>query len=349
MIEPSDYPAARAWAVPEAADLQQFPALAAARTWSCAVLGRLRAALVDLGRHFAEVATVAVSGSLGRLEAGPHSDADLIVVLHTAMPAERCAALMHFLWDALARIGLPRPGPTGIYAMPATAADLCSTTTVGRIEEDLPTFGKRIQLLLDAQPVYGFGACTEIQTEIVRRYLTGLVQKDSPEALDYLLNDLQRYGRSLRIRNQWNFSTAKGGWYTRSLKQEHSRVVLYAGLLLLLGQCSKQPSDQEGWLLARLPLTPLERIAVAYVANGDPHFYRIAAAYDRFLAGLNDPEMRASLAIEPPTLPADLQRAAPALYGELQANAHQLQRELVRFVLARQADWSETFFVRMLF
>src|SRR5947199_73255 len=99
---------------------QQHAALAAARAWSCAALERLREALANLGRDFPEVATVAASGSLGRLEAGPHSDADVVVVLHDAVAADRAAELMGRVWDALARVGLPRPKPTGIYATPAT-------------------------------------------------------------------------------------------------------------------------------------------------------------------------------------------------------------------------------------
>lgn len=345
MTEPSDYPAFRAWAFPEAIDLQQFPALATARAWSCAVLSRLRAALADLGRHAPETAMVAVSGSLGRLEAGTHSDADVIVVLHQAVSGRRAAQLMSHVWDALALVGPPRPTPTGIYATPATFAELCSRDTVGRIDEDVPTFGKRIQLILDAQPVYGFdgsaGAFATVQAGILRRYHS--------QSWAYLLNDLIRYFRSVRVRDQWNFSTGKGGWYLRSLKQEHSRVVLYAGLLLLLGEGGKESHDPPGWLAARLPWTPLERIAAVYVANADPHFNRVASAYERFLEMTAHAEHRALLSAAAPAAVADLQRGAPAVYEALLANARLLQRELVRFVLARQADWGERFLEMLLF
>ncbi len=314
----------------------RFPALAAARAWSEAALARLRVALADLGRDWPEVATVAVSGSLGRLEAGPHSDADVLVILSTAASDDGAAELMQVIWDALARADLPRPKPTGIYATPATVADLCSTATLGQIAEDVPTFGKRLQLLLDARPVYRPDACRDLQAAVLRRYATGFGN------WDHLLDDLIRYFRSLRVRDRWYFDSGKGGWYTRSVKSEHSRLLLYAGLLLPLGGAGERLAEY-------VALTPLERVARVYAEHGDPHFERVAVAYERFLAVLADPEQRARLGAEPPATVADLCRAAPLGYDELLANARGLRRELLRFVLARQADWGADFMARVFF
>jgi hypothetical protein len=326
-----------------------YPALAAAHAWSCAALGRLSDALAGLARDFPEVATVAASGSLGRREAGPHSDADLIVVLRDAVPDGRAAELMERLWDTLAAVGLQRPKPAGIYATPVTVADLGSTATLGQVAEDVPTFGKRMQLLLDARPVFDAEGSAAVQAAVLRRYAAGGVDRDPAAAWAYLLNDLVRYFRALRVRDQWHFSTGKGGWYLRSAKSEHSRVLMYAGFLLLLGEGSKGDADRVGALLRRLPLTPLERVAAVYADNGDPHFGRVAAAYDRFLALTADPEKRAEISAAAPASAADLRRPAPPVYEELMANASLLRRELVRFVLERRGDWGERFFEMLFF
>src|ERR1041384_428189 len=138
MTFPLNYPAFRDWAVPQAVDLQQFPALAAARARSCDLLRQLRTALESVATDWPEVATIAVSGSLGRLEAGPHSDADLIVVLHSNISStlERQNHLMSHLWKVLDTIGLPRPKPTGVFATPVSTSDLSSRATLGQVNED---------------------------------------------------------------------------------------------------------------------------------------------------------------------------------------------------------------------
>jgi UTP:GlnB (protein PII) uridylyltransferase len=67
-------------------DPTRYPALARARAWSLGILSRRTECLAGL----ADAAVVAVSGSLGRLEAGPLSDVDLLAVHATAEVAAAC-------------------------------------------------------------------------------------------------------------------------------------------------------------------------------------------------------------------------------------------------------------------
>ena len=288
----------RPWGVPEVMALENYPALATAWKWSWERLTRMRACLADLPRRAPEVAAVAVSGSLGRLEAGPYSDGDLIVVLSSEASSEldRTAGVTA-VWDALAPLNLPRPQANGIFATAVTRAELCDPASRGRVVEDRALFGKRIQLLLDTQPVHGPDAYAGLVTAVIERYAAGFVAHDATKEWVYLLNDLVRYFRSLCLEAQWNFSPQGGGWYIKSLKLRHSRVAMYAGLLFLLGECSREKNDKVGWLTARVHRTPLERIAEVYRGRQDPHFNRVASAYDRFLAGMNDPSTRAALAL----------------------------------------------------
>src|SRR5207253_11441058 len=104
-----------------------------------------------------------------------------------------------------------------------------STATLGQVAEDLPTFGKRMQLLLDARPVFESAGFAALQASVLRCHAAGAHDCITPRIWSYLLNDLIRYYRSLRIRDAFNFSTSKGGWYVRAAKLGHSRVLLYAG------------------------------------------------------------------------------------------------------------------------
>jgi len=310
----------------------------------------MRESLAQLPLRAPGIVTVAVSGSLGRLEAGPHSDGDLIVVLADDVPpGDARASAMRIVWEALAPLRLPPPRPTGIFTTPTTRAELCDPSSLGRVADDVPTFGKRFQLLLDAHPIYAADNHAALVRALVERYATGFVARDPGKVWTYLLNDLVRYFRSLCLESQWDFSARGGGWYVRSLKLRHSRVAIYAGLLLLLGESGKEKRDKVGWLTARLSRTPLERIAEVYVANGDSHFLRVAEAYDRFLARMGDPAVRAELAAAAPPGPHAFPAPEPGAYAELHANSRALIGELVRFVLARRRDWGDRFFEYLLF
>jgi hypothetical protein len=343
-------PYCRPWALPQVLELEQYPALAAARERSCLLIAQMQACLTDLLSCVPEVETVAVSGSLGRLEAGPHSDGDLIVVLADKVPPGPArTAVMPAVWDALAPLGLPQPKGTGIFTTPVTRPELCDTASLGQVVEDVGIFGKRIQLLLDTQPVFKPPTCAAVLRAVVQRYATGFVARDPSKEWVHLLNDLVRYFRSLCLEAQWNFSQQRGGWYLRNLKLRHSRVLNYAGLLFLLGECSREKSDKVGWLIDRLSLTPLERVAEVYRARSETGFERVASAYELFLKRMHDPATRSELAAAAPATAQELSSGGPPVYAELHANSRALIGELVRFLLARRADWGERFFEYLLF
>jgi hypothetical protein len=278
------------------------------------------------------VMTVAVSGSHGRMEALPHSDADLIVILtDDVAPGPDREQMMQSVWEVLYPLGIPRPKSSGIFASPTTVSELTDPATIGKVADDVAIFGKRMQMLLDVQPVFGEEAYANVLDAVLRRYVG--------DAWRYLRNDLMRYYRSLCVKEQWTFGERGGGWFVRDIKTRHSRVLLYAGLLFLLGE-SRNRLD---WLRYHLQLTPLERIAVVYTANDDPLFVNIAAPYERFLTMMGNADVRAALSAAAPVDPEDV-RNAPQVYKDLRANAESLATELVRFLLARRGEWGEQFF-----
>jgi hypothetical protein len=317
--------------------LEHFPTLASIYEHSRAQINAMRQALAGLSVIDPRVRTVAVSGSLGRMEALPHSDADLIVVLADDVPpGTQREQAMQTVWEVLQPLGLPQPKSTGIFASPTTVSELTDPATIGKVADDVAIFGKRMQMLLDVQPVFGEKAYTSVLDAVSRRY----ADADGR----YLRNDLIRYYRSLCVQEQWTFGARGGGWFVRDIKTRNSRVLLYAGLLFLLGE-SRNRLD---WLRDRLQLTPLERIAAVYTANDDPLFMNIAAPYERFLTMMGNADVRAALGVAAPVDPEDV-RNAPQVYEILRANAESLATELVRFLLARQGEWGGQFFRGLFF
>ena len=298
-----------------------------------------------------EIETIAIAGSLGRMEATPFSDCDLIVVIREEIPLDGAlAAELHAaVWRALAPLGLEAPRRDGIYASPTSRRELLDPATLGKVDEGLRAFGCRFQFLLEAQPVFAPAAYQALAADIVDRYASRYVACDPQKEWSYLLNDLIRYFRSLCVTYQWGSLDNPPAWRLRNIKARHSRLLMYAGLLLLLGESSRETRDKPAWLKQRLPLTPLERIAHVTSLHGEPAaFHRMAGCYDRFLAALAGPDLRRELQLtETPGDP--LAREQNPAYAALKQNADEFLSELLRFVWARRGTWSERFFEYLIF
>lgn len=316
---------------PSASWIDTYPALSAARYASLQRLAQVRGLLAPLADQVPGLLAVSASGSLGRHEAGPHSDTDLIVVIEESKTPDR---VMGAVWEAMGPSGLPMPKASGIYASPVPRVALVDPSTIGQVVEDVAVFGKRIQLLLDAQPLFGDAGHRELQRDILARYTLGMGD------FSFLRHDLIRYYRCLCLEAQADFGPRNGGWYVRQLKLRHSRLLMVAALLFLLGR--------GGELVPDLAQTPLERIALLYRACSDPGFVRLATAYDRILAGLNDPGVRAKLAAAAPKGFHDL-RTPPTVYTGLWQACRELSAELVRFLLTRRQDWGDEFVENLVF
>jgi hypothetical protein len=280
------------------------------------------------------------------MEQTPYSDVDLIVVLHDDCDDRRAAEIHNAVWSNLSAVGLPRPKPGGIFATPISQAQLCRASDIGKVDEDMAVFGKRIQVLLDAQPLHDESAFCSLQASILRRYGQDDALRHGDGCWTYLQRDLIRYFQSMAIHCQWRDRDDAGAWRLRNLKLQHSRRLMTAGLLLMLGECTARGSDSLDWLLSQFPLTPLERIASIYSANSDESFTMVVQCYERFLAALQDEGFRRRLA-SPSQSPAALPDECED-YRRLHRNGRQLASELQRFLFVRRGHWSERFFEALL-
>jgi predicted nucleotidyltransferase len=326
-------------------NLAKYNALQANWTYSKATIQTLREefkAHLDGFEHKASIRTLALAGSLGRMEASEESDADLIVVLRDGTPEAVQGEVQAHLYALLERLCIPLPNPEGLFAQPCTIETLCGQ--VGSFYEDIKTVGKRLLLLLESQPVYEDKEYHNISQRILEKYSAHYTQEDPTKEWTFLLNDLIRYFRALCVNYQFTFDTDNPKWALRNIKLRHSRLIMYGGMLALLGEASKERDDKHELLRKGLCWTPLERLHHSYKQNNDHSFHRIAGHYNAFLYQLNQKEARDSLKGV-----SYQNRYDSTYYALLKANSDGLVAELLRFVLARRNQWSERFFEYLFF
>lgn len=241
---------------------------------------------------------------------------------------------------------LKPPKKTGTFSTPTSQAQLCSNKNVGSSQEDIKVLAKRQLLLLESQPVYKPDECEKLTSAVLDSYAEGYVKDEPQKEWGFLINDLVRYFRSLCVNYQWDFNDDHGQWPLRNTKLRHSRLVMYSGLLFLLGQCSRAEQKVD-WLRDRLRMTPLERIAHVYELAGDTNFFRIAGCYNTFLSYLSDKAVREEF--KKAERGSYKNRYTMKYYPELKANSDALVAELLRFVFHRRGGWTERFFEYLIF
>ena len=242
---------------------------------------------------------------------------------------------MSQIWEVIVQLGFPTPKPGGIFAAHTTRLELCNEDLIGQIEAAPALFGKRIQLLLDSQPLFGRDQFLQLQSDILDWYQ---IPEDSNDPADvrYLMNDLQRYQRALAIRYQFQQRQDPLEWRLLNLKFRNSRFINHFGMLLILGEMGIQPVGRGEWLRKALVWTPLERVAAIYARRHDAMFHVIARHYDWFLSQMRDPRFldRLDGGVAPEENDA---------WQEGFHRARQISREINRFLMDRQQDWDDLF------
>ena len=331
-----EFAARRNWILDTTHSLRTYPALQQSWQHSRSVCERVERALATLLPPDV-VSTIAVSGSVGRMEAHPKSDVDLIVVLSDDYFGDPTTGreIMSQIWEVIVQLGFPTPKPGGIFAAHTTRLELCNEDLIGQIEAAPALFGKRIQLLLDSQPLFGRDQFLQLQSDILDWYQ---IPEDSNDPADvrYLMNDLQRYQRALAIRYQFQQRQDPLEWRLLNLKFRNSRFINHFGMLLILGEMGIQPVGRGEWLRKALVWTPLERVAAIYARRHDAMFHVIARHYDWFLSQMRDPRFldRLDGGVAPEENDA---------WQEGFHRARQISREINRFLMDRQQDWDDLF------
>lgn len=287
------------------------------------------------------VETVAVAGSFGRLEGSLESDADYIMVVkdpqHPSVPTDK-----DVLQKGISSYGVSPPNKSGVFSQPRSRRQLMEP--IGKADEKVDELGKRMLLLLESRPIYRAECFDELLDQLFGRY-SEYITADQDKEFAFLANDLMRYFRYICVNYQATFWRQNEKWALRNLKLRHSRIVMYAGLLFLLGEASKHSGQNKvDAVRNHLQQTPLERLAWVYEQNHDNGFFRVLGLYNVFVSRLSDKKWREQL--------KDLEyegRYNVGAFAEMKANSDAFVAELVRFIFARRGQWSERFFEYLFF
>lgn len=312
----------------EEMDISKFQTIRTNWEFSVATLERINE---RLNRSLEDEETsIAVAGSYGRLEASPSSDLDFIILSQHKLEDKRM--ILDCIKDTTEELGIGLPNPEGVFSEVISVTDLVGK--IGSRDDTLECVAQRMLLLMETRPIYNERVYLNVTDQILRKYLEYVIQDPKKEAL-FLMNDLIRYFRSICVNYQFQFWREQEKWTLRNVKLRHSRIVLYAGLLLLILDASKERKDKFSYISSRIHYTPLEKIALVYADNGDYSFNKILGIYEVFLRKVTDEKIRNSLQIDYEN------RYSNPYYLELKVSADSLRTELTRFIFSMKGVWTD--------
>jgi hypothetical protein len=187
------------------------------------------------------------------------------------------------------------PGAQAIFGQVAFGAELAGR--IGLDEDTNRNLTRRMLLMLESVAVAGEDAHRAARDLVLDGYLQGDVKDHRPPR--FFLNDVIRYWRTVAVDFEAKFrDRSASGFGLRNAKLRTSRKLLFASGLLPILECHRLTrSEMRDFLAAQFAAPPLDRVAAVFLAYEavDPGA-RLLAAYDRFLAILDDPQTRAELA-----------------------------------------------------
>lgn len=198
------------------------------------------------------------------------SDLDLLVVLddrHTTISQESASILFREIWQRIDTEGLDaaHPKPGGVFSQCVSWRALTNPAVRGIVNEDMTTYGQRMQLLLDAQPVLNNHSFEELQIDLLNWYaetrVSGLFEEAGP--FGWLSQDVQRYWRSIWSRAYWLHEDDADKSMEVNVKLRSSRAVIVAAFLHAIDVAQNTETDTTAAVSAlqqQLTGTPLERL-----------------------------------------------------------------------------------------
>ena len=304
-------------------------------------LGMLTKLNARLNEHFKDdnSFSVLVAGSYGRMDAHEDSDLDFMIVHNGYLTDEEDK--VGIVRNIAKELNIGTPNPEGAFSRPIHLDKMLDT--IGSKDDDLNSTAQRLLILMEGRAIYNRAFFNNIMMSILDHYLRYVREEPEKEAL-VLLNDLIKYFRNICINVEFSFWQDESKWGIRNVKLTHSRILIYAGLLLLILTSSKHHRDKIHFLKKYIFASPIEKIYIAYQENNDSNFERVIATYNIFLNKLIQDSVRNELKnLEYP------KRFTSNSYVELKANADFLQAELTRFILDNRTGWTSKAFEYLVF
>lgn len=314
-----------------------WPAIVAAREYA----DRTRAELAGALTGIVPVDTsVVVFGSLARGELTAGSDVDWTLLLDgQAYAAHRDAAVA--IGVAVADLGLKKEGREGTFGGLAFSHELVHY--IGGGDDTNRNTTRRLLLLLESAAVGNPAAFRRVRSQLLRRYVDedfGWQQGQTWNVPRFLLNDVARYWRTVAVDFAYKRrERQREGWALRTVKLRLSRKLTYAAGLLACFSCADVPLpsgagpaertlalvDHLERYLRQSPLDVVAATLLPYIGRGELSAVaeKLFAAYNDFLALLNDEVRRRELEDLPPE-----QAAKNATYESARDLGHDFQDAL---------------------
>lgn len=250
--------------------------LADRRSGTDKTLESLRQRLSTAEAFARDKASVFVTGSFGRREAGPFSDLDLFIVGKNdgkeGVDGKQGSLLKRLdeicikadLIEAARAMNFPEFSSDGRYLTHYSVHEF--TKTLGTPEDDVTnTFTARLLLLLESRPLLEPAVYKEVLAEVIAAYWRDYEDHKSSFMPAFLANDVLRLWRTFcvnyeaRTERMPEVEKAKGK--LKNYKLKHSRLLTcYSALLYLLAVYSNQKTVHPKDALFMISLTPTERL-----------------------------------------------------------------------------------------
>ena len=320
----------------------EWPYLLRVRTESEQRCKQLSAALADFELVEKHVLTLFAVGSAGRLELGEASDLDGVVVLKGPLCESTTNTLMDGIEARYRECGFEVAKASGIYRQPILLEQLLDATQRGQLDEAPSVYGKRIQALLDARPLYGEARFNQLQLDVLRWFCPSSYPTEAK--YQYFLIELKRYFHAYSAWQNFKFDkSADDGWLLRQAKLRVTRMVTIAATILLIGAASDKNKafDFESYLSA----TPVERVRGIFLLYEESHAAReFLTHYEHAVQMMNDAEVRYDLVSHSPANVDQINYDVPDSYKCLQEISQELATIITAFILERRCDWSQAFY-----
>jgi len=267
-----------------------FPRIFEARRKTEGALEDRRCELAAL-KADSDVAVV-LMGSWGRGELTSRSDDDFMLLID-GEEREAVHPTIGEVWEAFGAEGRP-PGPEEIFGVPVFSHDLCNK--IGLEEDGNKNLTRRMLLVLESVAALNEDSCRDVKAAVLGRYLDRSVKAYRPPR--FFLNDVIRYWRTIAVDFEAKHRSRDGEkWGLRNAKLRTSRTLLFASGLLPLLECHLfDEKDIPGYLAQSFDALPTDRVAEAFLRHERMDAgARVFAAYNEFLAMLDDDEQRGAL------------------------------------------------------
>lgn len=240
---------------------------------------------------------VVAFGSIARQEMSAESDADYLVIAYELLPEGKVRRTRELLEAAdrllIERFDMKPPGAQGMFGTVISAPDL--TERIGLQADTNLTHSQRMLLLEESVSIYRPQLHQTLIRALLKRYL--IDYEDDPKAgvPRFLLNDIERYWRTICVDYQAKRWALRGeGWGLRYLKLIISRKLAFVGTVtsLLL-----TPSAEIDYLQAQFEKPPLARLAQLHEVLQEEALDALRQVFhiaEAFAAALSTKEFRAA-------------------------------------------------------